>query len=132
VWSSGGGNGNTKASVNKVPQADDTVDPATQEVSEKKVAATQLPRVTSLLNLVECVEQWKKAFEKNTAGRSAESGLKSAPTTKPVQAPKSAGSAAPAVANAAASQGHVSKHKAKDHSGGEGGDKQSNKRKHSG
>jgi hypothetical protein len=132
VWASGGGSGTTKASVNKVPQADDTMAPAAQDVTEKKVAATQLPRVTSLLNLVECVGQWKKAFEKNTAGRSMESGVKLAPTTKPVHALKSAGSAAPAVANAAVTLSQVSKHKAKDHSGGEGGDKQSNKRKHSG
>jgi hypothetical protein len=131
VWASGGGSGHTKASVNKVPQADDTVAPAAQEVTEKKGPGAQLPRVTSLLNLVECVEQWKKAFEKNTAGRSTEA-VKSAPTTKPVHAAKNTGSTVPAVASTVVSQGHVPKHKAKDRSSGKGGDKLSNKRKHSG
>lgn len=34
---------------------------------EKRVAP--LPRVTSLLNLAQCVEQWKRGFERSSAGR---------------------------------------------------------------
>jgi hypothetical protein len=48
VWASGGGSGHTKASVNKVPQADDTVAPAAQEVTEKKGPGAQLPPSPSM------------------------------------------------------------------------------------
>jgi hypothetical protein len=34
-------------------------------------AAEALPRVTSLLNLAQCVGQWKKAFEKNVVSKAS-------------------------------------------------------------
>ena len=36
-----------------------------QQNNKPEAALASLPRVTSLLNMVQCVEQWQKAFEAN-------------------------------------------------------------------
>lgn len=43
-----------------------------QQNNKPEAALASLPRVTSLMNMVQCVEQWQKAFDTNKSRLAAQ------------------------------------------------------------